>query len=69
VTHFQHIDINSVDLNSTELVTRNGLLGKIYWLEKQIAMNSTYLLMGDWFGWFAIATLAFTILQLYRLRH
>jgi hypothetical protein len=24
--------------------------------------------LGDWFGWFAIAALAFAILQLYRLR-
>jgi apolipoprotein N-acyltransferase len=31
--------------------------------------TTLYLLMGDWFGWFAIVTLAFTILRLYRLRH
>jgi apolipoprotein N-acyltransferase len=38
--------------------------------EVPVAHDATlYLLMGDWFGWFAIAILAFAIFQLYRLRH
>ena len=38
--------------------------------EVPVAHEATlYLLMGDWFGWFAIAILAFAIFQLYRLRH
>jgi apolipoprotein N-acyltransferase len=36
--------------------------------EVPVAHDETlYLLMGDWFAWLAIATLAFAILQLYRL--
>ncbi len=38
--------------------------------EVPVAHDATlYLLMGDWFGWFAIAILVFAIFQLYRLRH
>jgi apolipoprotein N-acyltransferase len=37
--------------------------------EAPVTHESTpYLVLGDWFGWFAIAALAFAILQLYRLR-
>ena len=36
--------------------------------EVPVAHDETlYLLMGDWFAWLAIATLAFAILQLFRL--
>jgi apolipoprotein N-acyltransferase len=29
--------------------------------------TTLYLLLGDWFAWLALATLAFTLVQLYRL--
>jgi apolipoprotein N-acyltransferase len=30
--------------------------------------TTVYLLLGDWFAWLALATLVFTLLELYRLR-
>ena len=30
--------------------------------------TTLYLLLGDWFAWLALATLAFTLVQLFRLR-
>ena len=34
-----------------------------------VAYNTTlYLLLGDWFAWLVLATLFFTLVQLYRLR-
>jgi apolipoprotein N-acyltransferase len=30
--------------------------------------TTLYLLLGDWFAWLVLATLVFTLIQLYRLR-